>query len=90
LKSIPIIYGISFHSKHKNTDLKRVHKDFKSLVDGLDQTFDGQVILAEDAFNFEELTLSFTLRPNEGATLVCLLGVFVSCRSFTKCLVLSK
>ncbi|KAF6023940.1 hypothetical protein EB796_017752 [Bugula neritina] len=53
-------------SKHKNTDLKRVHKDFKSLVDGLDQTFDGQVILADDAFNFEELTLSFTLRPNEG------------------------
>ena len=46
--------------------MKRVYKDYQSLVGNLDSTFDGQVILPEDAFDTDELKLKFVIKPNDG------------------------
>ncbi|XP_067949999.1 uncharacterized protein [Watersipora subatra] len=47
-------------------DVKRLYRDYQSLMKCLDSAFDGQVLLEDDALNTDTLELNFTVRPNAG------------------------
>ncbi|XP_067949988.1 uncharacterized protein [Watersipora subatra] len=67
-------------------DVKRLYRDYQSLMKCLDSAFDGQVLLEDDALNTDTLELNFTVRPNAGLYKTCEIKFLATLNCYPKTL----